>query len=136
MLSIKRIEKLTETGHFGQLIREVAANGRPINPTDRSHLNDPRTLKPAAIGLGIRRITELSFTLSPTTRKLLNLLLQYQQDTGSFGSITATEIALQALQAVRNQGGTREVQPTLDQAIKAAEMWLKQQQNEPPALAS
>ena len=136
MLSIKRIEKLTESGHFGQLIREVAANGRPLQNTLKTRLNDPKTLKPAAIGLGIRRITELSFTLSPTTRKLLDLLLQYQQPYGSFGSITATEIALQALRAVRNQGGTQQLHPTLDQAIHAAANWLKQQQNETPALAS
>jgi len=131
MLSEFRIRRLVSSGHFSQLIDELAHNGRPLGLPVRIRLGDPAIVRPAALGLAIRRMTEITFAVVPTTRQLVEKLLGEQDpQTGGFGSIAASAVALRALFETRDQCGAGDLVPTLDRAIGPALQFLALAQDE------
>ena len=71
MLSLAKIKKLAAAGRFESLLDEVCRNGRPrigpsptIAPT-RAYASTPGALPLMALGLGLRRAVELSWTVEP-----------------------------------------------------------------------
>jgi len=130
MLSENRLRKLAETRHYTQIVDEVLSNGRPITLAFRLRLSDPETLRPAALALALRRLTEISFAVTDTTRYLAEQLLSCCRPSGSFGSIAATALALRALFNVRSQCGLGDLRAEIDAAIGPALDRISQWQDE------
>lgn len=130
MLSEHRLRKLAITSHHAQMIDEVLSNGRPITLAIRIRIGDPETVRPAALALALRRMTEISFAVTNTTRYLTRQLLSCCQPSGSFGSIAATAIAIRAFFNLRSQCGLGTLKSEIDAAIGPALDRISQWQDE------
>lgn len=103
MLALPRIAKLSIAGDHDRLLNDILHNGRPVPLAARIRLSAPETLRPAALGLALRRIAELTYRPFDDAAPIATALLEEQRPDGSFGSITATAAAVAGLSAFVDQ---------------------------------
>lgn len=105
MISLHQIERLVEQEAYGRLVRRVLANGRCADSAVLTSLREPGVLRPAALGLALQRVCELSYEPSPTAIRLARLLLRMQTEDGRVGPLAlcaaATAIAMRGLLELR-----------------------------------
>lgn len=143
MISIPRLTKLAAEASYERLMDEVTRNGRPLPLAVRLRLTDPGSLAPAALGLALQRVVELTYRPTPASRDLLARLLGHQGADGGFGageaSVSSTAVALSALLGVASQINvlpraalelwmSAEEKAALDQAIGAGLHFLSMAQ--------
>lgn len=126
MLSLHQIQSLFRSGRRDQLVTALTVNGLPLPmPLQIKLAGSPA----AAIALGLRRLSELTYGPTPVGRAMLQALLARQQEDGSFdGDALATAAALAAInQLERDQHGI--IAPKLLSDIRDHAMdWLAGQQ--------
>lgn len=103
MLSPFRVARLIQSEEFDRLLNEVLMNGRPVSLAVRLRLSDPRSLAPCAMGMALRRLTELTWKPEPPAFELAHRLIGLQGADGSFGSLAGTACAVGALLALKSQ---------------------------------
>lgn len=120
MLNLHAIERHFHLSRFDQLADAVAANGLGLSLPLRVRLSASTT---AAIALGLKRVTELTYGPTTLGREMTRSLLDAQQPDGSFeGDPLATAAALAALNLLQHdQPGGYGPQTTLarDHALAA-----------------
>lgn len=93
MISVNRIEKLFHGRQFEQLLTNIAANGMELPLPLQIRLAQT----PAApVGLGLRRLAELTYGPTGLSREMAGYLVVLQREDGSFGGdplATAAAIA-------------------------------------------
>lgn len=99
MISLPRVSRLADESAFDTLLDDIIRNGRPLPLSVRMRLSEPDTLPSAAMGLALQRVLELTYRPTPVSTTLLRGLLMCTREDGSFGSISATAVALAALSA-------------------------------------
>ncbi|MBL8746856.1 MAG: hypothetical protein JNK58_10930 [Phycisphaerae bacterium] len=141
MLNLPRIARLSVAGDFERMLEEVTRNGRPLPLPVRLRLSEPAGLPAAAAGLALQRITQLTYRPTPVSIGVARALVALRDDSGLFGTLAATAVALAGLLAfsdqVRSLPGTSQVDPELrvkvDESIAAALHRLHRAQEESPA---
>lgn len=106
MLNLPRIARLAEAAEFERLLEEVLRNGRPVSLRVRIRLCEFEGLPAAALGLALQRIVQLTYRPTPLSILLAQLLLAQRNSSGSFGSVSATAVALAALLAMSDQAAS------------------------------
>ena len=81
MLTIPLIHRLFRTADHDGLIRSLSGNGLVLPLPLRVRLSGSR---PAAIGLALRRVVELSYGPTPLSRQMTSTLLDLQRPDGAF----------------------------------------------------
>lgn len=81
MLSAELIQRHFEAGDHEKLLRDVASNGLELPLPLRLRLSQGPV---AAIALGLRRLTELTYGPTPLSRDMIAALLDRQRDDGAF----------------------------------------------------
>lgn len=101
MISVNRLARAADQGAHQRILDELSRGGRPMPLQARLRLSSPETRAPAAIGLALGRILELSRgvngRMTGQVRRLATLLIERQRPDGGFGSPAATAIATGAL---------------------------------------
>ncbi|HBS29326.1 MAG TPA: hypothetical protein DEB06_07715 [Phycisphaerales bacterium] len=130
MINMPRLVRLACDGHFDAMLGEVVRNGRPLPLSVRLRLSQPDSLAPAALGLALQRVLELTYRPTDTSVSLLRELLARALPDGSFGSVSATAIALAALLGFEHQvnslpgartgDGSRYIDPALRATLQRA----------------
>lgn len=115
MISQHQIVRLIESREVAaatQLIERILANGRCRSALARRMLARPGAVEPAALGLAIQRICEMTYRPAPNSALLVSRLLELQSPNGTFGSaslgdndafLAASAVAIRALVAYRSQ---------------------------------
>lgn len=103
MICLPKLVRQAAASEHGRMLEEVIRNGRPLPLRVRLRLEDPETLPAAALGLALQRVMELTYRPTDTSIALLDGLLECARPDGSFGSISATAVALAALHAALDQ---------------------------------
>lgn len=80
MLSVTLIQKLFDTHDHGRMIGCLADNGTTMPLALQARLTQPV----AAMGLGLRRLVELTYGPTPLSREMTDSLLEGQLPDGSF----------------------------------------------------
>lgn len=130
MISLPRLARHASEGQFDALLGDVVRNGRPLPLSVRLRLSQPDSLEASALGLALQRVLELTYRPTAVSTGLLEELLKRSREDGSFGSISATCVALGGLLAFRAQvdalpgarsgGAGRYIDPALDEAMRRA----------------
>ncbi len=95
MLNQFRIARLVQAEEFDRLLNEVLMNARPVPLSARLRLSEPgAALASSALGLALRRVTELSWRPEPPAAELAERLLRLQDSHGGFGSVAASACAV------------------------------------------
>lgn len=105
MISVARIERWAERGQFQALLDGVIQNGRAVPLAVRLRLSEPRTLEVAALGLGLQRVLELSYSPVPAAmligrqlaERLAGLSGEAMEDRPGPGAIAAGVVGLAGL---------------------------------------
>lgn len=103
MLSPFRVARLVAAGEYDRLLNELLMNARPLSLAARLRLSEAGTLPPAALGLTLKRLTELSWRPEPPVEHVGTQLAALQQPDGSFGGVAATACALAGINALLHQ---------------------------------
>ncbi len=103
MLALPRIAKLSLAGDHDRLLNDILHNGRPVPLAARIRLSASEAVRPAALGLALRRIAELTYRPVDEAAAIVTALLEEQRPDGSFGSIAATAAAVAGLSAFMDQ---------------------------------
>jgi len=103
MLALPRIAKLSLAGDHDRLLNDILHNGRPVPLAARIRLSASEAVRPAALGLALRRIAELTYRPVDEAAAIVTALLEEQRPDGSFGSIAATAAAVAGLSAFIDQ---------------------------------
>lgn len=103
MLSHFRVAKLASAEEFDRLLNEVLMNGQTIPLAARLRLSEPGALASSALGLALKRLTEITWKPEPPAEGLADRLLQEQHPDGRFGNFASTLCALAALRALQRQ---------------------------------
>lgn len=107
MITAHRIERLLDAGFHDRLLTEVLQNGRELPLAARLRLSAPEALVPAAAGLALQRLSELTHRPGRTAREHALALVGMQDASGGFGSPAATAAAVAGLLAVIGQCAAR-----------------------------
>ncbi|MFM9959436.1 MAG: hypothetical protein ACKVZJ_15375 [Phycisphaerales bacterium] len=123
MLSPFRVARLVAGEEFDRLLNEVLMNGRPVSLGVRLRLSTPESLPGCALGLALRRLTELTWRAEPPALELADRLLALQRDDGSFGSVAASACAVAGLAALLAQSPepTADARPPLPPEVSVNE---------------
>ncbi len=84
MINITQIDRLVEQRAWERLIERILQNGRGGNLQVRLRLARRDAAAPAALGLAIQRLCELTFGPTPIARGLVAQLLHLQDGNGGF----------------------------------------------------
>ncbi|MFG0293357.1 MAG: hypothetical protein ACIAQF_04015 [Phycisphaerales bacterium JB065] len=144
MISLHRISRLANSAPCDPalaalLLDEILGSTRPLPLPVRLRLEASETLTAVSIGLGLSRFVDLTFTPTAHTVELAELLLARQSESGSFGSVSATAVAVAALLKASEQfrrGGSALNQPMAERIAAGAEAalaWLSEQLTPAPA---
>lgn len=142
MLNLPRIARLAVAAEFERMLEEVCRNGRPLPLPVRLRLSEPAGLPAAAAGLALQRVTQLTYRPTPVSISLARALVSLRDESGLFGTIAATSVALAGLLAfsdqVRALPASAQVDPELrasiNESIAAALHRLHRAQEESPAI--
>lgn len=120
MLSATHIQKLFDSGDTSRMIDSLAKNGAALPLPLRARLANPAP----AIGMGLRRLSELVYGPTALAREMTHRLLQTQQPNGAFPGSTdmdplATAAAAAGLAAVIRERAA-DPDPTLQDALDRA----------------
>jgi hypothetical protein len=103
MLSPFRVARLVANEEFDRLLNEVLMNTRPVPLAVRVRLSEQGALAPAALGLALKRLTELTWRPEPPAAELAERLLALQSKDGALGTLAATACAVAGLQSLITQ---------------------------------
>jgi len=145
MISLHRIVRLasnptSDGSNAALLLDEILASTRPLPLAARLRLEADETLHAVAIGLGLSRFIDLTYTHSQHTVELTERLIAHQNEAGSFGSVSATAVASAALLAAGHQferGIGDDSAAMADRCFFAADealAWLSEQLTPAPAV--
>src|SRR5690606_18238521 len=84
MINILQIDRLVEQRAWERLIERILQNGRGGSLHVRLRLARREAAAPAALGLAIQRLCELTFGPTPIARGLVAQLLHLQDRSGGF----------------------------------------------------
>jgi len=84
MLSIRQIDKLMDAAAHRRLAQRILANGRCQEPAIVDRLLEPGAVAPAALGLALQRMLELSWGPTGSFTKAVRRLLVCQDSEGLF----------------------------------------------------
>lgn len=84
MLTATQIVRLIETGDSISVVDRILANGRCRSPLAKRTLRQPKVAPVAALGLGLQRISELSYRPTPMADRIAECLAAMQCDDGMF----------------------------------------------------
>lgn len=128
MISLPRIARQMVEGQFDAILSDVVRNGRPLPLSVRLRLSEPEALPVSALGLALQRVLELTYRPTEVSIALLRGLLDRAREDGSFGSLSATAVALasmlafraqiDALPGVKSGAVDRYLDPALDGALR------------------
>lgn len=136
MLNLVQIDRLAEQGAWERLIERVLQNGRGNDLLMRLCLTREEAIAPAAIGLALQRVCELTYGPTGFGFGLVAQLLHLQREDGSFmsadidtnemdgvarrSSPAATAIAIRALLEWKQQCASTgyDFDPRIDVAIE------------------
>jgi hypothetical protein len=104
MISQSQIDRLLGSEDYGRLIERILSNGRCRSIVARDTLRQPGALLPAALGLALQRITELTYRPAPLADRLALSLVAIQREDGMFGSDSASAPAELAATAIALRG--------------------------------
>lgn len=148
MLSVKQIHQQVQSRAYRRLTQRILANGRCQSPQILKRLLEPGAVAPAALGLALQRLFELTWGSSSESQIILTRLLACQAASGLFGdpdriarngrniehegvmSIAATAIVIQTLTIALARMDLRESRnqsvylPQLKAALERAMMAL------------
>jgi hypothetical protein len=123
MLSDNLIQKLFDTHDHDRMIGCLADNGTTMPLALQSRLTQPT----ASVGLGLRRLVELTYGSTPLSREMTDSLIHGQQPDGSFQGTCnrdplATAAAAAGLAAVlrEHHGRNTPCDPSLTDALDRA----------------
>lgn len=85
MLSIPQIRHLVETRSYERLVDRVLTSGRSGNLSVRLRLGSPEAQAPAALGLALQRVVELTYGPTPLAADIAARLIHLQGRDGLFG---------------------------------------------------
>lgn len=108
MISLSQVERLRATGQWAQLVRRLMRNGRASSGRAVDHLTRVDGVRPAALGLALQRVVELTYGPTAQAAALAEDLLALQDEGGLFRSFepgvasnatpwAATAVALRGL---------------------------------------
>lgn len=126
MLGIAAIHRLASSGREGLLLARVLENGRPLCLAARLRLESAESLAPAARGLALVRLCELTHRPAPDAVDLALSLPPMQDDLGKIGGWAGHCCALAGLLALLEQDEQRPGavsladRATLEAAVEAA----------------
>jgi hypothetical protein len=103
MLSPFRVARLVAAEEFDRLLNEVLMNTRPVPLAVRVRLSEQGALAPAALGLALKRLTELTWRPEPPAAELAERLLALQSKDGALGTLAVTACAVAGLQSLVTQ---------------------------------
>lgn len=123
MLSVTQIEKHFNSQDHARMIASLADNGAALPLPLQARLTQPA----AAAGLGLRRLSELTYGSTSLSRDMIGRLLDVQQPDGSFPGpvdhdpLTTAAAAAGLAAAIREQQSLPDPRLTraLDQALSA-----------------
>lgn len=126
MLSVKQIHQQVHSRAHRRLTQRILANGRCQSPRILKRLLEPGAAAPAALGLALQRLFELTWGSSTESRLILSRLLACQAigglfgdpdlisgdgrngDVGKFVSIAATAVAVRTLTIAFDRMGSHD----------------------------
>ncbi|QOJ17519.1 MAG: hypothetical protein HRU76_07975 [Phycisphaeraceae bacterium] len=89
MLSIPQIRHLVDARAYERLIDRVLTSGRSGNLSVRLRLGAPQAQPPAALGLALQRVVELTYGPTPLAADLATRIIHLQRADGLFGGEAA-----------------------------------------------
>lgn len=150
MLSPFRVARLVASEEFDRLLNEVLMNAPPVPLAVRVRLSEQGALTASALGLALKRLTELTWRPEPPATELARRLFDLQHPDGSFGPVVSTICSASGLSALLAQSaalpgisGTHHTDflpegllERAAQAVESARTWLVQQPTLAQALVS
>lgn len=103
MLSPFRVARLVANEEFDRLLNEVLMNARPVPLAARVRLSEQGALAASALGLALKRLTQLTWRPEPPAEELARQLLSRQSADGSFGTVASSACAVAGLLALQDQ---------------------------------
>src|SRR4029453_197859 len=100
MISQNQIVRLLDGKEYRHLVERILSNGRCRSSAARSALTRQTTAEPAALGLGLQRLLELTYRPSPTADRICARLMHMQQPDGLFADSETRHESLLAASAV------------------------------------
>lgn len=103
MLNLPRLTRLAHAGQFTRMIDEVLRSGPSLPIGVRLRLSDPEGLPATGCGLALQRAVQLTYRPTNLSLELVHQVIRGQREDGSFGSLSATAVALAGLFAFFDQ---------------------------------
>lgn len=103
MLSPFRVARLVANEEFDRLLNEVLMNARPVPLAARVRLSEHGALAASALGLALKRLTQLTWRPEPPAEELARQLIGRQTAEGSFGTVASSACAVAGLIALQDQ---------------------------------
>ncbi len=106
MITQTQILRMVESQAFARLVDRLITNGRCHSPVAIKMLQQPETAGPAALGLALQRLCEITYWPSPDGTALAHRLVRMQRRDGVFcggasadsgARVAATAVALRGL---------------------------------------
>lgn len=129
MVNQNQIRRLVELRSYGRLIERLLPAGRCRSDQAVCDLCRPEASAAAAIGLALQRCCELSYTVTPATKRLADSLAVIRRGDGLFGdgeqpSVGASAVAIRAMlewsQLCERSGhGSARLGREIDRSIRA-----------------
>ena len=114
MISQNQIVRLLDGKEYRHLVERILSNGRCRSSAARSALTSQTAAEPAALGLGLQRLLELTYRPSPAADRICDRLIHMQQPDGLFTDSETRHESLLAASAV---------------ALRALVMWIDLQRH-------
>lgn len=134
MISVRQIQRLTDIRAFPRLIERILVNGRCNSTEAHRRLLEPGAVAPAALGLALQRLEELTYGPCPTAETVLGSLLELQSSSGLFMSPGANPTGLPVCQTSPGQPGKQCPDGALAAtavALRGILDWIKQATDNP-----
>ena len=93
MISRRQIERMACAESYRRLAERILANGRCHSRAARERLCGPDAAAPAALGLALQRLAELTYGQEPLGDALARRLRGMQQSDGLFGETAVPSVA-------------------------------------------
>lgn len=103
MLSPFRVARLVASEEFDRLLNEVLMNARPVPLAARVRLSEQGALAASALGLALKRLTQLTWRPEPPAAELARQLIDRQSPDGAIGTPASTACAVAGLLALQEQ---------------------------------
>lgn len=127
MLTLHTLQRLFEHGRYEPMLDALMANGLTLPLPLRVRLSQSPT---ASVGLGLRRLVELTYGSTGLSRRMVDWLLRRQDEDGSWDDdVLATAVAAAALARVACDHPPDAATPA-GVAVERALAWLAARQDD------